>query len=150
MKKSLGIFALVFAAASVLAACNGSNNNSFTNTPTCGLQGNTVLVYPKPGAINVPDGTTRVYIASDNNTLANGNFNTAIQPPNGLPYYFGTTFAQVPESQIPKPHASPGISNPTFYVSGIGGLSAGSTYVIGFNILNQTCNPAGLGQFTTH
>ncbi|HTU80735.1 MAG TPA: hypothetical protein VMF61_01310 [Candidatus Acidoferrales bacterium] len=149
MKKSLRIVSFAVLAASVLAACNSNNSTPISSTPTCGLQGNTVMVYPIPGAVRVPDNTTNVYIASSNNTLANGNFNTAVQPPNGLPYFYGTNFSQIPESQIPHPHASPSITNPTYYVSNVGPLSSGSTYVIGFNVENQVCNPAGIGQFTT-
>jgi hypothetical protein len=148
MKKFLGVLIAVVAA-SVLSACNNNSTNSITNPPTCGLQGTTVMIYPINGATNVPVTANTVYIASNNNTLANGNFGTVIQPPNGLPYYPGSPFTQVPLSSVPKPHANPSISNPSYYASGIGGLSAGSTYTIGFNVINQVCNPAGIGVFTT-
>ena len=150
MKKSLGIAFVPLVAASVLAACNNSGTGtSFTNPPTCGVPGTTVLAFPKNGAAKAPAGLTSVYIVSSVNYLNNGNYNSAIQPPNGLPYYYGNSWAQIPESQVPKPHASPGFSNPTWYSSYIGGLQSGSTYVVGFNVVNQICNPAGLGSFTT-
>ena len=149
MKRLLGVSACL-AAAALLAACNnGGTGVNYNNQPTCGLQGTTYMIYPIPGSNAVPDTVQNVYIVSNNNTLANGNFNTAIQPPNGLPYFFGSAFASVTASQVPKPHSHPHVSNPHYYVSNIGGLSAGSTYTIGFNVLNQSCTPAGIGTFTT-
>jgi hypothetical protein len=138
------------AAALLLAACNSNGTGqNYTNPPVCGLQGTTYLVYPINGAANVPDSTQVVYIVSNNDTLGNGNFNTFIQPPNNLPAYPGNNFVSVPASSVPKPHAHPSVSNPHYYSSNIGGLSAGSTYVIGFNVVNQNCVPAGIGSFTT-
>lgn len=149
MRKFLGVFACAVAAA-LLAACNNSGTGQSLNNPTiCGLQGTTYMIYPIPGSAAVPDSVTNVYIVSNNDTLANGNFNTAIQPPNGIPYFFGSTFSSVPATAVPKPHSHPHVSNPHYYTSNIGGLAAGSTYTIGFNVLNQNCTPAGLGTFTT-
>ncbi len=131
-----------------LAACNNGSNNSF-NPGNCTPPGTTVMVYPIPGATGVPASTQTIYVASVSSALANGNYGTAIAPPNGLPVYNGGNFVRVSPSAVPKPAASPSFANPFYYSSNVGGLSGGSTYSIGFN-QNVTCIPTNLGAFTTN
>lgn len=150
MMKPIATILTPLAAAALLTACNsGGTGSSFTNPTTCGVPSNTVMAYPKNGASKVPASVTSIYIVSAATNLNNGNYNSAIQPPNGLPFFYGSNFTAVNESQVPVPHAHPNFANPQWYQSVIGPISSGSTYVIGFNINNQICNPAGLGQFTT-
>ena len=146
MKRFLGVLAC--ATASMLAACNNGGTNAIVTVPVCGLQGNTAMIYPIPGR-TAPASTQVIYIASNNSTLGNGQFNAWVQPPNGLPAYPGGNFVSVPASSVPKPHARVTSANPYVYASNIGGLSAGSTYTIGFNVITQTCTPNGIGSFTT-
>lgn len=132
-----------------LSACNGgSNNNNIFNPGKCTPPATTVMVYPIPGATGVPDETQTIYVASQSGQLANGSYGTAIAPPNGGSTYNGGNFVKVAAGAVPSPAASPGFSNPVYYASSIGGLSAGSTYAIGFN-QNVNCVPVNLGSFTT-
>ena len=156
MKNSFVRGIVSVAALSALAACGGtgtSNNNGGGNTPGCTLPSTFVVSYPINGATNVPSNTGYVYIASQQTNLANGNFNTAVQPPNGLPAYIGGKFVTVPLSQVPKPRTLATFTNPIYYKSLIayngGGLISGATYQVGFNNLATSCSPVLFDTFTT-
>lgn len=150
MKNTFARGVAAFAVLAALAACNGSNNNSTNpSTPTCALPATFAVVYPVDGSNTVPVSNLYFYIASQSNNLANGNYQAVVQPPNGLPAYVGGNFTQVPLSQIPTPRTLPTFSNAIYYQSNIGGLTAGSTYQIGFNNSATSCSPNLVATFTT-
>lgn len=139
MNKSTGALFALLAAASVLAACNG--NNGFpgpgpTSGPTgnCGgppAQNQLQVVYPIPGKKSAPPALANIYIATKGGLPPSNQFDFYLTQSNGSSTYTGP-FAQINESQIPSPHATPKYSNPTYYASAIAG-PYGSSYVIGPN-----------------
>jgi hypothetical protein len=154
MKNSFVRAIFAFLAVAALAACGSNNNNSTTPSgPSCGLPTTFTAVYPINGSTTVPTNAGYLYIATQNTNIANGNYSTAVQPPNGLPAYFGGPFVQVTLASIPKPRTLPTFSSPIYYRSLIayssGGLISGATYQIGFNNGNSNCTPKLIDTFTT-
>jgi hypothetical protein len=148
---------LSLAAAAGLAACGGGNTNPNNGGggggPTCALPSTFAVVYPINGASNVPPSNSYVYIATQSN-IGGGNFNAAVQPPNGLPAYVGSSFAQIALSSIPKPRSLPTFSGAIYYRSFIsayasGGLITNSTYQVGYNNQGTSCSPNLFDTFTT-
>jgi hypothetical protein len=156
MKQSIILGIVAFAAASGLAACGGGSSNPNTGGgggPTCTLPSTFAMVYPINNS-TVPSTTGSVFVATQATNLANGNYNTAVQPSGGLPAYLANAFEQVPLSQVPKPRSLPTFSKPIYYRSFIaiynGGLIAGATYQIGFNNTSTSCSPPLIDTFTTN
>jgi hypothetical protein len=122
MNKSI-VALIIFSTAAVLAACNG--NSVFNNPPGSGTNcggppsANQVQVlYPIPGATNAPPGLGTLYISSKGQ-LPSNQFNLGLALSNGgllgTSPFFGTS-----ASKIPKPHATPTYSNPTYYATSLG------------------------------
>jgi hypothetical protein len=140
MNKSIGALISLIAATSVLAACNG--NNGFPGpgpTPgppsgNCGgppSKNQLEMVYPIPNGKNAPPALGNIYIATKGGLPPSNQFDFYLVQSNGSTTYTGP-FAQISESQIPTPHATPKYSNPTYYASAIAG-PYGSSYLIGPN-----------------
>jgi hypothetical protein len=134
MKKSIGPLA-VFAMASALVACNGSNGivgPSPTATPSgnCGRPPNQMeVLYPIPGSHNVTPALPAIYVATNGSLPVSNDYDFYLSQSSGAFTYTGL-FTPISASQIPTPHAKPSYSNPTYYASVIAGPS-GSTYIIG-------------------
>lgn len=155
MKKSIGALLLILAG--VLAACNGSNGS---NTPPSGSGSNcggppsanqVQVLYPEPGATNVPPGIGAIYISSKGQLPSGNQYNLALVTSPSV--QIGTSlFVGVSASKIPTPHATPSYSNPTYYAS-----SLGPSVVLGPNLsvsvfwsIANACTPrTQISSFTT-
>lgn len=146
LAKILGLAGM--AAALTLTACNGSNNNNNpSNYPNCTTPGSFAAIYPINGSSGVPSTIQTIYVASS--VSLGSQFQSVVGAPNGA-LYPGGGFTQVTLAQIPKPHASPGFSNPIYYSSFVGTLAPSSTWTILFNNRNiSNCVPTQFMQFTT-
>jgi hypothetical protein len=134
MKKSIGA---ILGLASILAACNGSNNSVIGPGPTpgppsgnCGGPPNQLeVVYPIPGTRKAPPSLANIYVATKGALPPSNQFNFFLSQSNGASTFTGP-FVAISESQVPTPHATPGYSNPSWYASAIAG-PYGSGYIIG-------------------
>jgi hypothetical protein len=135
MKKATGALFVLFAAASVLAACNSSGYSpgpSPTSTPggSCGGPAKQMeMLYPIPGARNVSPSLPAVYVATNGALPPSNSFNLFLSQTNGSSTYTGP-FTPVSPSQIPTPRATPNYPNAHFYGTAIAG-PYGSSYIIG-------------------
>jgi hypothetical protein len=146
----------VLTAAAALAACGG-NNNGFsypTPGPTCnpGTVGVTAyqLVYPAPGATNVPVSTQEMVVAL-NTPLPNYTWNLGLAAA-GNNYLTGNTLAPITASQLPPGSATTTIPNPAYEaVQLISQLPASSVITVSLNNTSTTCSPVSIpdGSFTT-
>src|SRR5579862_7771423 len=127
MNKSIGARFALLAATAVLAACNGTNNPFPGPGPTSGPTGNCggppssnqlEVVYPIPGSKKAPPALGNIYIATKGSLPPSNQFDFFLSQSNGNSTFTGP-FAAISESQIPKPHAVPKYSNPTYYASAI-------------------------------
>jgi hypothetical protein len=150
MKTSFAKSSALFVLALTLAACNSGNggSNNPSNFPNCTAPGQFVAVYPISGSTNVPDSTQNVYVASS--VALGGQFMNVIGLPGGGGLVNGNQFSQVPLSQVPTPRTKPSFSNPIYYITSVGSLTAASTWTMYLNNTNSAnCVPFQYLQFTT-
>jgi hypothetical protein len=155
MKLRLLLGSTVLAAAAALVACNGNNTIAYpTPGPTCnpGTVGVTAyqLVYPAPGATNVPV-TTQELVVAVNTPLPNYTWNLGLTT-SGQTYLTGNTLATISASQLPAGSASTTITNPTYEaLQLISQLPASSTFTVSLNNTSTTCTPLNIpnASFTT-
>jgi hypothetical protein len=154
MKKSIGALFMILAA--VLAACNGNNGTS----PPSGSGSNcggppgsnqVEVLYPEPGATNVPPGIGTLFISTKGQLPPGNQYNLALSlGPSallGTSVFFGTN-----ASKIPTPHATPSYSSPTYYAT-----TLGPSTIIGPNVavsvlwsIANACTPRdAISSFTT-
>jgi hypothetical protein len=138
MNKSTGALFALLAATTMLAACNGTNNGfpgpGPTSTPSgnCGgpPSGNQLeVVYPIPGSKNAPPNLPYIYVATKGQLPPSNQFDFYLLQSNGQSTFTGI-FASTTSSGIPKPHATPKYSNPSYYATYVGG-PYGSPWTIG-------------------
>ncbi|MEO9263653.1 MAG: hypothetical protein ABI282_06130 [Candidatus Baltobacteraceae bacterium] len=149
---------LLGAATLALAACNSNNGGGGlvgpTPGPTCGPAGlSSQMVYPLPGATNVPDTTTELVIAVST-PLANNTYNLALTGTNNFSSQTGNPLAQISASQLPAGSGPTTIVNPTYEaVSLINSLPAATQISLFLNIPNDpnNCTPQTIpgASFTT-
>jgi hypothetical protein len=147
------------AAALGLVACSGGGGGGSavpTPGPTCGPVGiQSQLIYPAPGATQVPDAQPQIVIAvssplpinTDNLVLFNvNNSNNAAGTQNPL--------AQIQASQLPAGSASTTIANPTYEAVNLAAslavnFASGTTIQTAINTPSSTCTPQNVpGSFT--
>jgi hypothetical protein len=124
-----------------LAACGGTNVSGPGVGPTC-APGATAyqLIYPAPGATNVPTTTQQLVIAL-NQQLPNYTWDLA------LSYSAGTaltanTLAPIAATQLPPGSATTTITNPVFeQVQLVAPLPSGVQLTVGLNNLSTNCTP---------
>ncbi len=135
MKKSIGA---LFAAATILAACNGNNAIGPGPSPTSGPTGNCggppssnqlEVLFPIPGTRKAPPALGNIYVSTKGALPPSNQFNFYLSQSNGSSTFTGL-FTAISGSQIPSPHATPSYPNPTYYASAIAG-PYGSSYIIG-------------------
>ena len=157
MTKSIGALFIVFASACMLAACNGGNGSVSVPAGTgtnCGGPPNSnqvEVLYPAPGATNAPPGLGTIFISTKGQLPPGNQYNLFISQSNGAftatSVFFGTSL-----SKIPKPHATPSYSSPTYYAS-----SLPPSYIIGpaqsvsvlWNIADGCTPRTDISSFTT-
>ncbi len=137
MNKSIGALSVLFAAASMLAGCNG-NVYGPGPSPTSGPSGNCggppsanklEMLYPIPGTHKASPALGNIYVSTKGSLPPSNSFNFYLSQSNGSSTFTGL-FTPISESQIPTPHAKPTYSGATFYASAIAG-PYGSSYIIG-------------------
>jgi hypothetical protein len=121
MKNSIGVFFAMLAGAGLLAACN---SNGSINVPpgtgtNCGgppASNKLEVLYPAPGSKASPV-LQNIFISTSGQLPANNQFNFFLVA--GNTSFFTSLFQGTSASQIPKPHATPSYSNPTYYVTSL-------------------------------
>ncbi|MBV9333806.1 MAG: hypothetical protein JO146_07345 [Candidatus Eremiobacteraeota bacterium] len=145
MKNSIGVLFASLAGAGLLAACNNGSINVPPGTGTnCGgppsvnqLQ----VLYPKPHS-RVSPLLQNIFISTKGTLPPNNQFNFYLVA--GNTSFFTSLFQGTSASQIPNPHATPGYSNPTYYVTSLPPsvpLGTGQTVNIYWNDGGTGCSP---------
>jgi hypothetical protein len=137
MNKSIGALSVLFAAASMLAGCNGNGYSpapSPTSTPsgTCGgppSSNQMEVIYPIPGTRKAPPNLLNIYVSTKGTLPPSNSFDFFLELSTGATTYTGL-FTPVSYGSIPTPHATPTYPNPTYYASPIAG-PYGSSFPIG-------------------
>jgi hypothetical protein len=136
-----------------LAACGGNGLGGGTTIPAggpCTFSGLTQLIYPIPGATNVPDAPQQIVFAvsqlfpSSFDVLINNDPNPS-NAGNGV----GAFFQQIQQAQIPQPSATVTITNPLYESAAIGVSFPHATYYVFLNDSATNCTPTSAGSFTT-
>ncbi len=104
------------------------------------------LIYPIPGATNVPDATQQVVFAV-----------SSPLPTWGAAFEFaglaglGGPFTTISVGQVPTPSATPSFANPVYVSSAIAfSLPASTAIGVDLNDLSSSCIPVVAGSFTTY
>ena len=122
MKNSIGVLFTILAGAGLLAACNNATVSAPPGTGSnCGgppSSNQLEVLYPAPNSTNAPANLQNIFISTKGSLPANNQFNFQVVPSNGLSV-FTSLFQGASASQIPKPHATPSYSNPTYYVASL-------------------------------
>jgi len=129
-------FLLLFVAVA-LSSCGGAGGDLTTQGACTGLTAPAPpqLVYPEPGAVNVPD----------------GNFTMVLSFGSGPVELSGADLQPAPvPNPLPSPHATPSPFSPSALTGwAVGSLSPHTTYAITYGI-DSRCSPFyDLGEFTT-
>jgi hypothetical protein len=120
MKHRIGAFLTVVAAAGLLVACNGNNNNPPGTGTNCGGPANNMeVLYPRPGSKTAPSTLANIFVATQGALPTSNSFNFYMNTSVPLLYPFTSTFFRVSASAIPSPHATPTYSNPVYYASSL-------------------------------
>lgn len=134
---------------SALAAC--SSYGGVTLPPiSCLFNGQSQLVYPMPGATNVPDSPGQIVFAVSR--LFPSSFQVLVHnDPNPNTATAGTAafFQQISQSQVPQPSATPAISNPFYESASLSASFPRATYYVFLNDTLGGCTPTAAGSFTT-
>jgi hypothetical protein len=134
----------------VLTACVGSSGILATGPIPCLFNGESQLIYPIPGATNVPDMPQQIVFATSRlfpstfDVLVNSdpNPNLAINGKNGF-------FQQIQSSQVPQPSATPAITNALYESAASAASFPHGTYYVFLNDTLGGCTPTAAGSFTT-
>jgi hypothetical protein len=136
MNKSIGALSVLFAAAAMLAGCNGGNTYGPTPTPTstpsgtCGGPPNQMeVLYPIPGTRKAKPNLLNIYVSTKGTLPPSNSFDFFLELSTGATTYTGL-FTPVSYGSIPTPHAKPTYSSPTYYGTAIAG-PYGSSFPIG-------------------
>jgi hypothetical protein len=150
MKKPIGALSALFAAAGMLAGCNGGSNTSpppGTGINCSGPPNQLEVLYPIPGTRKASPTLANVYVATKGQLPPSNSYNFLLSQSNGASTFTGL-FSGISKSQIPSPHSTPSYSGAVYYASTIAG-PYGSGYVIGprqsvsliWNIAGSGCTP---------
>jgi hypothetical protein len=140
--------ALAFLAAGVALGGCTSSSPSTPSVPCAAPSGPIALVYPIPGASNVPPTFQGVIFGSQSGLTA---FYQAVLTWPGASYqpllsYVSNTLP----NPAPSPTLSPSFSNPLYQFSAFSGaLPAATTIGVYLNNAGSTCVPSFVGSFTT-
>jgi hypothetical protein len=145
MKNSIGAILAIIAGAGLLAACNSGNNitappGTGTNCGGPPSSNQLEVLYPAPGKKASPL-LQNIFISTKGALPPNNQFNFFLVA--GNTSFFTSLFQGTSASQIPKPHAKPTYSNPTYYVTSLPSISLGTgqTVNIYWNDGGTGCTP---------
>jgi hypothetical protein len=116
----------------------------------CLFSGLSQLIYPIPGATNVPDAPQQIVFATSRffpstfDVLINNDPN-----PNAAGNGKSAFFQQIQASQVPQPSATPTISNAFFESAAVTASFPHGTYYVFLNDTLGGCTPTPAGSFTT-
>jgi len=145
MKNSIGVIFAIMAGAGLLAACN--NGNNITTPPGTGTNcggppssNQLEVLYPAPHRKASPL-LQNIFISTKGTLPPNNQFNFFLVA--GNTSFFTSLFQGTSASQIPKPHAKPTYSNPTYYATSLPSISLGTgqTVNIYWNDGGTGCTP---------
>ena len=142
--------ALIALCAIALTACGGYNSGTLLAPIQCLYNGQSQLIYPIPGATNVPDAPGQIVFAVSR--LFPSTFQVLIHnDPNPNTATAGTPgfFQQINQAQVPQPSAPPSMSNPLYESAFISGSFTHATYYVFLNDTLGGCTPTSAGSFTT-
>lgn len=142
--------AALLAAAMALAACSGSGGITIPGSGSCLFSGLTQLIYPIPGATNVPDAPQQIVFATSQ--LFPSGFDVLISSdsnPNNAVNGTAAFFQRIQVSQVPSPSASLTISNPFYESAALTASFPHGTYYVFLNDSRVSCTPTSAGFFTT-
>ena len=142
--------AAFLAAGFALAGCGYGGGVTIPGSGSCLFSGLRQLIYPIPGATNVPNAPQQIVFATSQlfpsgfDVLINNdpNPNTAI---NGTAAFF----QRIQQSQVPSPSASLTISNPFYESATLSTSFPHGTYYVFLNDSRVSCTPTPAGSFTT-
>ena len=140
----------ILSLASLTACAGGYNSGTYLSPIQCLFNGQSQLVYPIPGATNVPDAPGQIVFAVSR--LFPSTFQVLVHnDPNPSTAGAGTAgfFQQTNQSQLPQPSAPPQISNPLYESASIGASFPHGTYYVFLNDTLGGCIPTSAGSFTT-
>ncbi|HEX5275154.1 MAG TPA: hypothetical protein VFW34_07750 [Candidatus Rubrimentiphilum sp.] len=133
-----------------LTACGGYSGGTYLTPIQCLYNGQSQLIYPIPGATNVPDAPGQIVFAVSR--LFPSTFQVLIHnDPNPNTATAGTAgfFQQINQSQVPQPSAAPSISNPLYESATISASFPHATYYVFLNDTLGGCTPTFAGSFST-
>lgn len=142
--------ALIALGITALAACGGYNSGTLLSPIQCLYNGQSQLIYPIPGATNVPDAPGQIVFAVSR--LFPSTFQVLVHnDPSPSTATAGTSgfFQQINQSQVPQPSATPAISNPLYESATVNASFPHATYYVFLNDTLGGCTPASAGSFTT-
>ena len=139
------LFGMTLLAAVVPAACGGAapafSCQGISNLPAIPVM---QLVYPAPGATNVPDQPGSIVVAFSSQM---GAWEMLLQS-TGAPVDIGPLGP--PPSPMPSPAATPFFANPVYYGVAAPHLDAATAYTVDLKETTLPCIPvSSLGSFTT-
>ncbi len=138
------LFGMTLLAAVVPAACGGAPASSCYGPSSLPAIPVMQLVYPAPGATNVPDQPGSIVVAF---SAQMGAWDMLLQS-TGTPVDIGTLGP--PPSPLPSPAATPPFANPVYYGVAAPQLNAATAYTVDLKETTLPCIPvSSLGSFTT-
>jgi hypothetical protein len=143
------IIALVGVAAVLAAGCGGSSSSGGGLT-SCALPSGTqtVLVYPAPGSVGIPDNIPQIVFGSTT-ALPSGFSAYIVDTTTQNAFAFGNVVAA--SLPLPAPNTTPTFANPVYQASTNSGvtLSGGTSVSVYVDNLSGGCIiPTSLGSFT--
>jgi|GEM_PF-1489714 len=142
--------ALIALTIAALTACSGYSGGVTLPQIQCLYNGQSQLIYPIPGASNVPNAPGQIVFAVSR--LFPSTFQVLVHnDPNTNTATAGTAgfFQQISQSQVPQPSATPNISNPLYESATVNATFPHATYYVFLNDTLGGCTPASAGSFTT-
>ena len=139
------------ALALTLAACGGGGGGSSNPSGPCTLPSQVQMIYPIPGATNVPDAPQQFVFAES--AYLPGSWNAFVNNTNSLNGSASTvaTVQNISASQVPQPSATPSMANPVYQsISLQAGFASQQTIYAWLNDTASSCTPTGpVGSFKT-
>ncbi len=150
------LFAIGVLIVIALVACSGNNPSvNPTPGPTCNPNVTSQLVYPAPGATNVPATISEIVVAVSSPLPANEYNLTLTDNANGTAAQTANFFGVISASQLPAGSAQTSISNPTYEAVGLvtslyANFPPGATLQTALNVPTTSCTPLTIpgGTFT--
>lgn len=139
------------AAGIAVAGCGGSYGGiTIPGSGSCLFSGLTQLIYPIPGATNVPNAPQQIVFATSQ--LFPSGFDVLISSdsnPNNAVNGTDAFFQRIQASQVPSPSAALQISNPFYESAALSTSFPHGTYYVFLNDSRVSCTPTSAGSFTT-